>query len=183
MKKMLFRAAIVFAVTGAALSATQAQVGLLFFTPLHGGSGGDRFALSVPGENQVLRGMRIWYNKRIDGVQPFFGTLGQATSNTTPLRREGRPGGSGRDKGGKMIEIMCPRGYAIARFGTRAEGKVHGIQFFCRKPGTGQTLKYGMVGGTDAPHEVSECGEDGVAVGIYGRSGDEIDAFGLLCKP
>jgi hypothetical protein len=109
-------------------------------------------------------------------------TEGQTDSSESGLERFGnRPPELSAGK------LSCPANTAVGGMfvGVSAVGTVHDISLRCRNP-LGREFTTSSVtqipGGEANRHQFIGCGSDAMAVGMVGRSGDSINALGLVCQ-
>jgi hypothetical protein len=155
-------------------------------TTTAGGTGGTSYTLKCP-EGQVLTGLGANYGGWVDTMMAFCRTVDVSTGLTveaseTTTQRTGKI-----HFGSDYHWYKCPSGFAVKSFAGRAGWYVNLIEATCRKLGTsGRTqseskdLDYlGNFGGE--PYSTRSCGEAKPAIGVYGKSGEYIDSFGLIC--
>ena len=146
-----------------------------------GGGGGSQFVARCP-QSELLTGVDLRAGEQVDSIQPICvpGVAGQF--QTYPLRFGGN--------GGSPLVLVCPNDAPIVtgmdiRWGNHLI--VMSIHLFC-----------GVAAAAQAPTEVPAAVFDGtstitggggrqrcpaglVGVGINGRSGERLDALGLIC--
>jgi hypothetical protein len=168
-------------------------------TEVFGGPGGRPFSLTCnPG--QYLIGFHARTGGWVDGIGLICAAYNAGTRKVGPGSRKGYTGG----RGGMEQEVYCDPGEAITSIGlvhTRGNALkrqyVNTISIGCGRggqrsrcissgEGCGGILKrerVGLVGSDPRPLDVLTCPGGELATGIQGRSGNYVDAIGLICAP
>ncbi|GIX46731.1 MAG: hypothetical protein KatS3mg131_0942 [Candidatus Tectimicrobiota bacterium] len=152
-------------------------------TGLVGGNGGRDFERScAAGEVLVgLKGRSGWW---LDQVQVQCVRIdGQGRWSSGVVTR-----GSAGGNGGNPFTRTCSSGYAVVGFDGKAGSYVDRLELRCRKltgasSTSGSEVALAAVGGNGGrDFSAKRCPSSRPAVGIYGRSGSYVDAFGLVCR-
>ncbi|MEO8366346.1 MAG: hypothetical protein ABI538_09095 [Pseudoxanthomonas sp.] len=164
--------------------------------PLQGGPGGAPFEVPC-GQGAVLAGFFLRAGDDINAISPICVVASGPTSVGAPADLPWHGGG-----GGSPRFVVCPRATpAVTGMYTMAEGAdtvvLNSIHLACGVVAAGQAVDIHSVAKFDAPAyyssdlfakdpnwngEYGYCGTGEVATGVRGRSGDLVDAIGLLCE-
>ena len=149
-----------------------------------GGGGGDPYTLNCnPGE--ALVGISGGAANVVDRVGPLCVTTtpDYASWTSQPVQR-----GSAGGRGGRDYTVTCPSGSYVTGFSGRAARYVDRIELECARissPGVLDSRRpfrlqaVGGNGGSIQPQQV--CPSNLPANGIYGKSANLVDQFGLTC--
>jgi len=184
MKRVLTATVIVL------LPATLALAGSVVLsenTSLIGGSGGTSYTIKC-NDGDVLVGLGSSVGQWVDLVSARCAKPNMSTGSWSGVY-EGATYAGKHNFGAYYSQDFCPNGYAIKAFRGEAGMYVNEVRADCYKLTSGarttdemSTEKVTAVGRDDAtkygPHK---CSEAKPAVGIRGRHGSYIDAFGLIC--
>ncbi len=139
-----------------------------------GGAGGSQFT-ELCNTGDFLRGLRVREADKIDAVQTYCGSLSDPIA---ALDLGPRRGGSG----GRQIDLICPIGFAVVGFESRAARLVDALGIICFNPDEEILVRYGQVGGNGGSEFPDIfCEPTQLAVGAQGRAADKLDRFGLIC--
>ncbi len=163
--------------------------------PAIGGGGGSPFTARCP-QGEILTGFDIWAGDWTDAVSPVCISSKKGQYKAYP-QRFGGPGGKG------PFRTVCPENtpallsmYLVAR--GRNDITVEEIYLYCGQAVTApqqvskysarfkgaSTYNYDGYGNTAYPKEIDgtqSCPTGLVAVGMSGRTGELVDAIGLIC--
>jgi len=192
--RMVFSSSAVFAsifLAGAASANTMTEV--------FGGPGGAPFSMTC-GPGQYVVGFYARAGAWVDGIGLICAPYTAATGKLGAGSRKGYAGG----RTGAEQEVSCAPGQpvtGIALVHTRGNGLkrqyVNTVAVSCARDqprtrcistgeGCGGILEresVGMVGSDPRPYDVLNCPAHEIATGIQGRSGNFVDAIGLICGP
>lgn len=153
-----------------------------------GGSGGNdyRFEGNAPGYVVGFQGkMGAW----IDQLQIVCAGW---DANAVSLL-QGEPSEAvGDSTGGEPGSELCPEGWAIVETAIQVQREplvLHSVVFKCRPvSGGGEVVSRSFgsteeIGGFRVSAIVEACPEGEMMSGFHGRSGEYVDAFGMICGP
>jgi hypothetical protein len=154
------------------------------YTPAIGGGGGSAFKLACDSD-EILVGVFGKYSTNINQIGPrcvqmnqFGQWIGSPVNGSL----------TGTSTSGTSFSRTCPVNFAMSGFRGRAGSLVSQLDIECRAltptgdlTGAGQFLgPDGGSGGTaQGPYS---CGTENPAYALYGRSGSQIDSFGIQCR-
>jgi hypothetical protein len=172
--------------------------------PPLGGPGGSPFVARCP-QHQYLTGFEIRGGALVDAIRPIC-VVAYSATEPGPLQPYpamfGGPGGSSR-------QLLCPPGLPIVKgmqigWKLRNPAVIHSIGLSCGNAATGHedaqfspvplefiSSDYSPYVNPDNPSEASSIADcdgpqddfRGAAVGVTGRSGEWLDALGVICEP
>ena len=167
-------------------------------------SGGGTFSPVHCAEGEVVIGIDANFKDAFDdgnglcNFKAVCGSLqGDGQGGVTHTQTTMVPGGSGIgscgvETGVDLGTLLCPAGSVVVGYQAIRSGKYSvptQVQMHCGVLSDSgailsrqYTLDYGNVTGTPIGPDTVDCPDPRVATGIYGRSGDVIDALGLHCK-
>lgn len=154
------------------------------FTPTIGGSGGSAYQLSCA-VDETLVGVHGRYQTVVNQigaqcvkVDQFGRWIGD------PVKRPV----TGTTASGTAFDKVCPRDFGMSGFRGQSGTLVNQLEVQCRAltalgtlTGTGTFL--GADGGTGGTAQsLQACGTENPVYALYGRSGTQINSFGVLCR-
>lgn len=148
-----------------------------------GGTGGTSYNIKCQ-DGFVLVGLRVTYGSWIDWIKGFCQSIDIGNGSWMDSGMLDGVGGSGL---GTTKAFLCPSGYAVKGFRGKAGWYVNSMILTCRKLGPSartqsESKDLEKAGGSDGtaygPHA---CGDAKPAIGMYGKAGQYIDSFGLIC--
>ncbi|TAK51709.1 MAG: hypothetical protein EPO25_15745 [Gammaproteobacteria bacterium] len=167
------------------VSAIASPVAVGANTAAVGGSGGSSYSIQCD-SGMLLVGIYVAYGLWMDLVGARCASARDAVTgtwdNASDFPSVGYPHlGTTRKQG------TCPAGYAVKSFKVSSGSFVNSISLTCNRLGqswrtttsTVQLAKLGATGGT--ARTAQACSGSSHAIGIHGRKGEFIDAFGLIC--
>ncbi|MEM7126592.1 MAG: putative Ig domain-containing protein, partial [Chloroflexota bacterium] len=148
-----------------------------------GHNGGSEFDLKCSA-GEALVGITGRADASIQEVGPLCASVANDGTWSGVPSNPATTGGTG----GTPFTRTCPTDYAVTGFSGRADTKVEQLELTCQPlttdgyvSGPGQSV--GSVGGAGGnPVPLNSCSYDLPGSGIFGRSGADIDAFGLHCR-
>lgn len=185
---------IVFTLLLGAAWAGSAQAQIDQVMPLTGGPGGGAFVARCAGTD-ILTGFDLMVADDIDSLRPICVTAYTPIAASEPHVFTQKFGGDG----GSPVRIICPlKAPAIVAIETLTEGfntvVLNTFKIYCSPAAINQPQTPYPSAVVDAPHGGSHgyatsiagwythrCPPGLVPVGITGRSGIWVDAFGLIC--
>lgn len=155
-----------------------------------GGTGGGPFRLSCP-SGMAMVGVNARHGAWVDALAPICAVW--VKGNRTLGEIDEQPGTGGGGGGRGWMRCQGPRGvvvglwvWPVRRDNRRLIGR---IVLECGDYEQPSRFANKLPGGADGIGQAVEperaalrCGQNGVAVGLYGRSGAFIDRVGLLCE-
>ena len=155
-------------------------------TSIVGGSGGTSFSIRCK-SNEVLIGLRVKSGLWTDQIRPQCAS-GMSISDGGWGGSRTHSSGAGKDHFGTTEKVVsCNQKHAVTGFRVDYGQYVNGITLTCSRlerswRTTSSTAQLARVGGSTGPKSASKsCGSAMHGVGIRGKAGEYVDAFGLLC--
>ena len=181
----------------AAVAAGAAPAWAQHKTDLVGGAGGAPFEVVYGG---YLTGLRLKQGNYVDAIGAYYTQIERQTMQFTGNqvgRGVGGPGGAEKDvRCGPGAVVVGLRVTAFQEFagnieplcenlesgfrhwvGTGWQPQIPGLKLGLFRPFVGQSIRDGIYSG-----DPMNCPSGQAAVGFHGRSGNYIDAIGLICK-
>jgi YVTN family beta-propeller protein len=153
------------------------------YTPTIGGNGGSPYQLSCA-VDETLVGVHGRYQTVINQIGPQCVQVDQfGRWIGDPVQRPATGTATGT-----AFNKVCPRDFAVSGFRGRSGSTVNQLELECRALTgtgglTGTATSLGPDGGTGGtPQPLQACGTGNPVYGLYGRSGTQIDSFGVLCR-
>lgn len=168
--------------------------------PVLGGAGGEHFEYQCA-DNGYLVDLRAYVGLWIDNVQAVCAKYDPATGRMRDTAPEGPVfgGAEGRTHSSKARFSPCVRDQLIYSFDATETGNqpvLGRIRLSClfsttlQRPKPGESNDIQLLGGDElkgkgfgSAVKFAVCPDGTVAVGIRGRSGIYLDAFGVICGP
>jgi len=154
-----------------------------------GGSGGTRYLIRCP-VGSIVTGLRISSGAWIDRITPFCAQVKDVLTGSWDWNKNYPVGGAGKEHlGNTTRDYKCAQREVLKGFRGTAGNYVNSLILQCytlgRSWGTWSfesraLAKAGGSGGTS--FDTQRCGGAMPAVGIQGRAGAFVDAFGLVCE-
>jgi hypothetical protein len=159
--------------------------------PALGGLGGSQFQAQC-GPTENLMGFELRVGAYVDAIRPVC----VVTYGTTAFGNQTTPAGWSGGPGGHLQRLMCPTSAPVVigiDVGTRLDDSTYSqlnvsrIHLYCGLAAAGQKSAAQPAAIFDAPYEHDrsdqhqDCPAGQVAVGVNGRSGQFLDALGMIC--
>ena len=163
----------------------------------YGGGGGTYYADTCP-TGYAMAGFNVRAGSEVDGIQGYCRQLGVSTNTATDPYGYDVAVGAGRTlswrggSGGTYRAPRCGTGEVVTGIFGRSGARIDQIGFRCSQLGisgapasddvtlaTGTTL--GAYGGGGGTYFSYNCPAGEVVVGMRGRYGSRVDAFGVRC--
>lgn len=151
-----------------------------------GGSSGTAFTAKCL-EGEVLLGVKGWKGSWIDLAQGICGKVSLINGSTVWGSNTSEAGTKPLFAVNADYYSFCGHGYAVKGFSGTAGSYVNTLKLVCEKLGAGARTQgsskaLAVVGGAGGTaHGPYSCPESKPAIGFYGRAGNYVDKFGLIC--
>jgi len=154
-------------------------------TSTAGGTGGAAYTLKCP-EGQVLTGLGAHYGAWVDYITAYCRSVDVSTGSTGSTKTSTQS--TGQIHLGTTWHVReCPAGFAVKSFEGKAGWYVNHIELTCHRLGASgrtqaESRDLGYLGSFEGTsYSPRSCGSAQPAIGVYGKSGEYIDSFGLIC--